>query len=79
MFSRLPRMMFEWFRLVLVLFWPFLRWLLSIITFFHFLRMVYFWNNPEMNAWVWFLAYFVVLTVFTTIVSGGKKNPNFSG
>lgn len=52
-----------------VFIWPLLKWVVSIMTFFQFVRMLYFWNDPHVHAgWV-FLAYFAVLTVLTYFVT----------
>jgi len=52
-----------------VLFWPILKWVLSIITFFQFLRMLYHWNTPGVYAGWTFLMYFAALTAVTYFVS----------
>jgi hypothetical protein len=51
---------FVWVATVLV--WPILKWVLSIATFFQFVRMLYHWNTPGVYAGWSFLAYFAVLT-----------------
>ena len=58
---------FVWVATVLV--WPILKWVLSIYTFFQFVRMVYHWNTPGMYAGWTFLAHFAVLTAITYFVS----------
>jgi len=54
---------------VTVLLWPIIKWVLSIITFFQFLRMLYHWNTPGVYAGWTFLAYFAALTAITYFVS----------
>ena len=46
-----------------------LKWVLSIATFFQFVRMLYHWNTPGVYAGWSFLAYFAVLTAITYFVS----------
>jgi hypothetical protein len=58
---------FVWVATVLV--WPILKWVLSIATFFQFVRMLYHWNTPGVYAGWSFLAYFAVLTAITYFVS----------
>ena len=58
---------FVWVATVLV--WPVLKWVLSIITFFQFVRMLYHWNTPGVYAGWSFLAYFAALTAITYFVS----------
>ncbi|MGK9145818.1 protein kleE [Xanthomonas euvesicatoria] len=58
---------FVWVTTVLV--WPVLKWVLSIITFFQFVRMLYHWNTPGVYASWSFLAYFAALTASTYFVS----------
>lgn len=55
--------------LVVVLIWPILKWVLSIITFFQLVRMFYYWNTPGVYAGWSFIGYFVVLTAVTYFVS----------
>lgn len=54
---------------IAVLVWPILKWVLSIITSFHFVRMLYHWNTPGVYAGWSFLGYFAVLTAITYFVS----------
>jgi len=57
-----------------VLFWPFIRFLLSIDCAFQFFRMIYLWNTFGMYA-VWtFIIHFAVLTLLTYFVSIYKPN-----
>jgi hypothetical protein len=42
---------------------------LSIATFFQFVRMLYHWNTPGVYAGWSFLAYFAALTAITYFVS----------
>lgn len=58
---------FAWVSIVLI--WPILKWVLSIITFFHFVRMLYYWSTPGVYAGWSFLAYFAALTAITYFVS----------
>ena len=58
---------FVWVATVLV--WPVLKWVLAIITFFQFVRMLYHWNTPGVYAGWSFLAYFAALTAITYFVS----------
>ena len=58
---------FLWVTTVLV--WPILKWVLSIITFFQFVRMLYHWDTPNVYAGWSFLLYFTVLTAITYFVS----------
>ena len=58
---------FVWVATVLV--WPILKWVLSIATFFQFVRMLYHWNTPGVYAGWSFLVYFAVLTAITYFVS----------
>ena len=58
---------FVWVATVLV--WPVLKWVLAIITFFQFVRMLYHWNTPVVYAGWSFLAYFAALTAITYFVS----------
>ncbi len=58
---------FVWVTTVLV--WPILRWVLSIITFFQFVRMIYHWDTPNVYAGWSFLVCFTVLTAITYFVS----------
>lgn len=58
---------FVWVTTVLV--WPILRWVLSIITFFQFVLMIYYWDTPNVYAGWSFLAYFTLLTAITYFVS----------
>ena len=55
--------------IVFVLIWPVLKWVLAIITFFQFVRMLYHWNTPGVYAGWSFLAYFAALTAITYFVS----------
>ena len=57
---------FVWVATVLV--WLIPR-VLSIATFFQFVRMLYHWNTPGVYAGWSFLAYFAVLTAITYFVS----------
>ena len=57
---------FVWVATVLV--WPILKWVLSIATFFQFVRMLYHWNTPGVYAGWSFLAYFAVLTAITAAI-----------
>jgi len=57
-----------------VLFWPFIRFFLSIDCAFQFVRMIYFWNTLGMYAGWTFMIHFAVLTVFTYFVSIYKPN-----
>lgn len=68
---------YGWIWILLVLTWPVVKWILSLITFYHFLRMIYLWDTPGANAWIYFILYFVVLTVFTTVVSSKPKKIQF--
>lgn len=54
---------------VAVLVWPVLKWVLSVATFFQFLRMLYHWNTPGVYAGWAFLGCFAVLTAATYFVS----------
>jgi Uncharacterized KleE stable inheritance protein len=54
---------------VTALSWPVLKWVLSIITFFHGVRMLYHWNTPGVYAGWTFLAHFVALTALTCFVA----------
>lgn len=54
---------------VFLLIWPLFRWVLSINVFFQFLRMLYYWDNQEVNAGCVFLLHFSVLFALTFLVS----------
>nr|pir kleE protein - Enterobacter aerogenes plasmid R751 [Klebsiella aerogenes] len=58
---------FVWVATVLV--WPVLKWVLAIITFFQFVRMLYHWNTPGVYAGWSFLAYVAALTAVTYFVA----------
>jgi len=57
-----------------VLFWPFIRFLLSIDCAFQFFRMIYLWNTFGMYAAWTFIIHFAVLTLLTCFVSIYKPN-----
>lgn len=72
-FGKVWTITYGWFWMLLVLTWPLVKWGLSLLTFFHFLRMVYHWDTPGAHAWVEFTLYFLALTVLTAIVSAKPK------
>jgi len=53
---------------VTLLIWPVLKWVLSIMTFFQGVRMLYHWSTPGMYAGWSFIAHFTVLTAITYFV-----------
>jgi len=55
--------------MIAVLVWPVLRWVLSIVTFLHLLRVFYHWDTPGAYAGWTFLAHFVALTALTLFVA----------
>jgi len=59
---------------LLVLFWPFIRFFLSIDCAFQFFRMIYFWNALGVHAGWTFIIHFAVLTLLTYFVSIYKPN-----
>lgn len=63
------KVLYGWMFILLVLMWPLVKWVLSLLTFYHFLRMIYHWNNPDVNGWIGFVGFFVLLTILTTVVS----------
>ena len=68
-FSKIGRVAFWWVWMLTVLAWPVLKWVISINVFFHFLKMIYFWDAHGVYAgWV-FLFHFLVLTGLTYFVS----------
>jgi len=65
----IPTFFVNLFWVVVVLVWPLLKWIVALDVLFQFIRMVYHWDNPDMNAgWV-FLMHFAVLTVLTYFVT----------
>ncbi len=58
--------------IVTVLVWPILKWVLSIEVFFQFMRMIYYWNSPNINAVSTFLLHFTILTAITYFISSHK-------
>lgn len=58
---------FVW--VVTVLFWPVLKWIVSLDVLFQAVRMVYYWNTPGIYAGWTFLFHFGVLTALTYYVS----------
>lgn len=72
--SKVSAAMFGWLWFSFVLVWPVVKWGLSLIVFYHFIRMLYFWNDPEASAGLVFLAYFSLLTLLTFFVSNKPKN-----
>lgn len=45
-----------------VLLWGLLRWVLAVVVFWQFCRMVYFWDTPGVYAGWQFLAYFAAFS-----------------
>lgn len=72
-FNKAWAIAYGWIWILLVLMWPLAKWVLSLITFFHFLRMLYYWGTPGEVAWLSFIGYFLLLTVLTTMVSSKPK------
>lgn len=68
-FDKVLKNVFVWVWMITVLFWPLLKWVISIEVFYQFVKMLYHWDTPGANAgWV-FLAHFSVLVVLTYYVS----------
>ncbi len=44
---------------ITVLLWTVARFILPMVVFWQFLRMVWFWDTPGRHEGLWFLAYFV--------------------
>jgi hypothetical protein len=42
--------------------WPVLSWILGLIVFWQFCRMVWFWDTPGNHDGLWFTAYFLGLS-----------------
>lgn len=61
-----------WIWLTIALFWTPLKWMISINVFFHAIRAVYYWENPEIHAGWTFLIHFTALTALTYFVSTYK-------
>ena len=56
-----------WF--IVVLSWPFLRWVLSLDCVFQFLRMLALWDTPGTYAGFTFLLHFIVFVALTYFVA----------
>lgn len=54
---------------VTTLFWPFIKWPLSVYTFYLGLRVIYYWDDPSSSAGWIFAGAFLVLTALTYFVS----------
>jgi hypothetical protein len=52
-----------------VLFWPLLKWVVSIEVVFQMLRMAYYWNTPGVHAGWTFLLHFTGFVALTYFVS----------
>lgn len=59
----------RWIWVAIILLWPILKWVISIDVFFQAIRMVYYWDDPTVNAGWTFLVHFTVLTLLTYVVS----------
>ncbi len=56
------------------LFWPVIKWVLSIDVVFQFIRMVYYWDSSGIHAGWAFMLHFTMLTALTYFVSFYKPN-----
>jgi len=54
---------------LLVVFWPLVKWAFAIDIVFQFTRMVYHWSDPAAFAWLIFLTHFAVFSFLTYLVS----------
>lgn len=54
--------------LVTVLVWPVLRWVIAMEVLFQFVRMIWFWDAPEVNAGWTFLLHFTAFSALTYFV-----------
>lgn len=57
---------------LLVLVWPFLKWVLASFSVVKAVSAMYHWNDPASNAGWQFLGYFALLVVLTWLVSHYK-------
>jgi Uncharacterized KleE stable inheritance protein len=65
-------------RAILTIFWIPIKWILSIDCFFQFLKILYYWDNPESHAIWTFLLNFSLLTALMIFMASSKQIKNFS-
>ncbi|HEK2843851.1 TPA: hypothetical protein SMT83_003448 [Proteus mirabilis] len=58
--------------LILVILFPFLKWIISIDVFFMAMRAIYYWNDPLVHANWDFTIHFIFLVLLVSFVSAFK-------
>ena len=58
--------------LPIILIWPFLKWIFALDVFFQFLLIFINWNSPNTKSIIIFVLHFLLLTIFTIIVSSNE-------